>query len=96
MRILWTERARTQLLEIVDYIAADAPSAARRIRDRIREAVTELREFPRAGRRVPEFEDESVRERIVAPYRIVYLLQDDRVTILAIFHGRGDLSEDTP
>ena len=52
---------------------------------------------PRIGRIVPEYRDERLRELIVSPYRLVYELQDDALTIsvLRIWHGaRGDLDLD--
>jgi toxin ParE1/3/4 len=48
-----------------------------------------LAQFPRAGRKVPEFDDENVREVIVYSYRIVYRLhQDDEIVIAAVNHGK--------
>ena len=42
------------------------------------------------GRMVPETGDPEIRERIVAPYRVLYHLGED-ILILAIIHGRRDL-----
>lgn len=66
--------------------------AARRLAGRIRERVEALARHPRLGRIVPEFEGTGYREVIVAPYRIVYELSDDRVVILRVWHGRRDLN----
>ena len=49
-----------------------------------------LAQFPRLGRKVPEFDDENVRELIVYSYRIIYRLQGD-VIIAAVIHGKRDL-----
>ena len=48
-----------------------------------------LVKFPRAGRKVPEFDDESVRELGVYSYRLIYRLQDgdDEVVTAAVIHG---------
>jgi plasmid stabilization system protein ParE len=49
--------------------------------------------FPRAGRVVPEFGDETIREIISKPYRLVYRLGDDcgTIAIVRIWHSaRGD------
>ena len=43
--------------------------------------------FPKAGRVVPEYNDENLRERIYGNYRIVYRLKEDFVEITAICHG---------
>lgn len=93
MEIRWTDGARAHLREVLEALTRDSPSAAGRFRARIRHAVSELREYPYIGRLVPEFPDESIRERIVAPYRVFYLVQTETVVILAIHHGKRDLSE---
>lgn len=91
MKTMWTPGARNDLKELVVYIRQDRPAAARRLAQRIRSQVTEAAEFPRAGRMVPELGDESIRERIVGPYRIVYRVESRRIVILAIVHGRREM-----
>ena len=51
-----------------------------------------LAKFPRAGRKVPEFDDEKVRELVVYSYRLIYRLQDDEVVIAAVIHGKRMLT----
>jgi toxin ParE1/3/4 len=53
-----------------------------------------LVKFPRAGRKVPEFDDESVRELVVYSYRLIYRLQDgdDEVVTAAVIHGKRMLT----
>ena len=47
-----------------------------------------LAQFPRAGHKVPEFDDENVREMIVYSYRIIYRLQENEIVIAAVIHGK--------
>jgi toxin ParE1/3/4 len=47
-----------------------------------------LAEFPLSGRKVPEFEDESIRELIAYSYRIIYVVEQGEVLIAAVIHGR--------
>ena len=42
---------------------------------------------------MPEFEDESLRERFVYSYRIIYRIENHTVTIAAMIHGRRMLEE---
>ncbi len=51
------------------------------------EAVLQLADFPRLGAEVPEYEDESLRELLEGPYRIVYRVYEDRVDVAAVVHG---------
>lgn len=47
-----------------------------------------LERFPLAGRKVPEFDDENIRELFVYSYRIIYAVETDRVTVAAVMHGK--------
>lgn len=93
-RIIWSETALTDLQDLVRYIAGDDRQVAKRFGDWIVTKVESLQTFPRIGRIVPEFREECLREMIVAPYRIVYEIDDDdmKISILRIWHGaRGYL-----
>ncbi len=91
--IQWAGPALADLRSIRDEITAEGrPAAAKRLAKKIRDAVLRLQPHPYSGRPVPEFPGAGYREVIVAPYRIVYELADDRVFILRIWHGRRDLT----
>jgi len=47
-----------------------------------------LAAFPRMGHKVPEFDDDDVRELLVYSYRVIYRVEPDRVVIAAITHGK--------
>jgi toxin ParE1/3/4 len=47
-----------------------------------------LSKFPLSGRKVPEFDDDSVRELITYSYRIIYLVQPAEVLVAAVIHGK--------
>ena len=49
-----------------------------------------LNEFAERGRIVPELRDDSIREIFVYSYRLVYRIEDDQISILALIHGRRD------
>lgn len=46
----WSELARIDLLEIIDYISDDNLDAAQRVKDDIEEKAKKLSTFPRMGR----------------------------------------------
>ena len=70
--IEWTELAIEDLNEIHNYIARDSKFYADRYIDKLIVRTSQLKKFPKAGRVVPEFEMELVRELIEGNYRIVY------------------------
>jgi plasmid stabilization system protein ParE len=47
-----------------------------------------LKQFPRIRRKVPEFDDENIRELVIYSYRIIYRLEDDETVIAAVIHGK--------
>ena len=52
-----------------------------------------LNEYAERGRVVPELSDSSIREIFVYSYRLVYHIEDDRISILALIHGRRDFQK---
>lgn len=70
MKLFWTETARQDLLSIRRYIAADNPAAAGRWVERLRERARKALDAPPAGRKVPEFSCDDIRERFEGNYRI--------------------------
>jgi addiction module RelE/StbE family toxin len=92
--IRWTGPARTDLMEIVDYIADNNPIAAIKILDKIEHSVNQLDMFPMRGRVVPELEQYGYllyREIIISPWRVIYKIDQDIVYILVVIDGRRDV-----
>jgi addiction module RelE/StbE family toxin len=87
MKLFWTENAKQDLQTIRRYIAADSPTAAKRWIERLRERARNALHAPLAGRKVPEFQSDDIRELIEGNYRIVYQVFSDRLVILTVFEG---------
>jgi toxin ParE1/3/4 len=87
-RIVWSRRAAQDLQSITDYIAADSPAYAGIVLKTIVNQTGILARFPQAGRKVPEFDDETIRELIVYSYRIIYRVQQNEALIVAVIHGK--------
>jgi len=41
---------------------------------------------------IPEFQDPSIRELLTYSYRIMYTVRDEEVLIVAVIHGKRNLS----
>jgi plasmid stabilization system protein ParE len=91
MRVSWTETARGHLRAIHDYIAKDSPEYALLMIDRITRRSQQIAQFPRSGRRVPEYDSDEIREVIVRGYRLIYRIRTEQVDVLAVIHGARDL-----
>lgn len=93
-QIRWSPRAASNLENIYNYIARDSEYYAAVFVKKIIAIVKSIPQFPRAGRVVPEYNDENLRERIYKGYRIVYRLKAEIVEIVAICHGARLLDDD--
>jgi toxin ParE1/3/4 len=93
MRIIWSETAIGNLIEIRRYIEQGQPAAARRMAQRILASVERLAKHSHLGRPGRELE---TRELVVAgtPYVITYRIRGGRLAILAVLHAAQDRSED--
>jgi toxin ParE1/3/4 len=86
--VRWSLRARTDLKAIHDHIAKDAPMNARSVVREIVNRANLIDQTPRGGRKVPELDDESIRELPVYSWRVIYQLRDDTVFIVTLVHKR--------
>jgi len=88
VEIIWTPFALEDLQSIYDYIAEDSPSYAGRFIDKLVDRVDILINHSEAGRIVPEFENETIRELIEGSYRIIYKINSiDEIAIIRIHHS---------
>jgi toxin ParE1/3/4 len=74
-RVVWSRRASQHLEAIADYIAADSPTYAGIVVKKVVHQTRALSRFPRSGRKVPEFDNENIRELLVYSYRVIYRLE---------------------
>lgn len=92
--INWSHEARRDLKVIAEFFETSSPQYSKYIIKRIFDTVSNLRDHPRIGRPIPEFEASIFRERIVEDFRILYLLQNEEaVEILTIVHSRQDVTK---
>jgi len=85
VRIRWTEPAARALETIQDHIARDNPRAAFEVAQRIRVAVSLLKEHPKIGRmgRVRGTHDLIIHG---IPYIVPYRIKKSEIQILTVYH----------
>jgi addiction module RelE/StbE family toxin len=87
MKLRFTPRATADLIEIADYIHAQSPAAARRVRAAIYDSLENLLLFPHVGRRQKV---EGVRKLVTRKFAyLVYYTVDDaaeEIVILNVKH----------
>lgn len=87
-RLTWSREAIEDLNSIREYIARDSLFYSRSV---VRKVLATAKQIPYAagiGRIVPEIGDENIRERFVYSYRLVYQVEDEQITVVAIIHGK--------
>jgi toxin ParE1/3/4 len=90
----WSPRAVEDVEAIALYISADSTAYTAAVIKKIIDTTRNLSRFPLAGRIVPEFGDENIREKFVYSYRIIYRIQGESITIAAVIHGKRMLELD--
>lgn len=86
-KIYWTRQAQEDLRAIRAHIARDAPATAAAYVQKLRTSVGRLAQFPFSGEVVPEFKREDLREILQGNYRVIYRVKQNRIDIVAVFHG---------
>jgi len=89
--VIWSEPAKADLRSIHDFIAHDSLHYAKKMTQDIREKTDVLDRLPKVGKKVPELNDEAVRELSLYSYRIIYEIKSQSIFVLAVVHKRRDL-----
>ena len=92
VKIKWTDNAIEELDDIASYISKDSPKYAQILVNQIYEMVSHLEQFPRLGRKVPEYNDPDFREILYKNYRIIYLIKKEHLEIISIIYGSRKLN----
>src|SRR5262245_18853196 len=90
-RFVFTEKAETQLLEILDYLSDESASAAVRVRQAIYDAVGRLAETPGIGHTRSDLTERPLKFGSVYSYLVVYDPESRPLTIVAVLHGARDV-----
>ncbi len=88
--LVWSPEAIEDIEAIAAYIERDSPWYAKSVVSKVVDTAESIPEYPELGRIVPEIGDPSIRERLIYRYRVVYRLDERRVLIAAVIHGRQD------
>lgn len=88
MKVHWTEHAIARLKLIETHIAESAPDIARNVVLGLLTESRKLAELPLYGRVVPEYRQDTVREILKRPYRIIYRPNGEQIDVLTVMHYR--------
>ena len=92
MKLAFSREARGDLVRLRAFIAKHNPAAAERLGRRLIQGIGRLVRHPRLGRRVTVAPDqmapEEIRDWVVGDYVVRYLIADERIVVLRVWHGR--------
>jgi len=91
-RVLRTERAGRDLVDIWIYVAADSPAAADRLLETIDQSCQRLSQFPEMGRRRLEL-GPSVRSLPAGNYVVFFRPAPAGIEVLRVLHGARDIQD---
>lgn len=89
--LVFSTKARADLVAIADFIAADDPIRASRFVAALRERCVSLTLHPFQGRPAPEI-DAQARLLVFRSYVVLHRVVDERIEIIRVLHGAQDRS----
>lgn len=92
MKVFYTEEAEKCICDIFDYIAYDNYDNAIAVRNRMKEAIDRLEDFPDSGAypKHPKLRVRGYRFVVSDNYLVFYKLKSDAVIIMTVIHGSRD------
>jgi plasmid stabilization system protein ParE len=89
MRIKYSPESIEDLQRVVEFVESKNPYAARRIAINLQEGAHRLKQFPYIGLPVSKAPDpEKIRDLFVGQYTVRYLITDEVIYVLRIWHGK--------
>ena len=87
-KVNWSPEAIEDLQSIADYIAKDSRIYAQSVVAKVFDVSRTLASYPLIGRIVPEIGLAEIREQFVYSYRLIYQIEDNKILIVAVIHGK--------
>ncbi len=89
MKVKYSPESIGDLQRVVEFVENKNPYAARRIAIDIQEGMERLKQFPQIGLPVLKAsEPENIRDLYVGHHTVRYLIADEVIYILRIWHGK--------
>lgn len=92
VQVKWLKSAKLDLKEIFEFISLDSKRYAQFQVEKIQAKTEILKAGNIVGKKVPEIDDDNIREIFEGDYRIIYrIVSKTEIHILLIHHGARDL-----
>jgi toxin ParE1/3/4 len=90
-RVRWTPAAIEDLNEAAEYIARDSRYYAAAFVRKMKIASRSLSSMSLRARRVPEYNQDNLRELLLGNYRLIFRILDDEIQIISVINQARDL-----
>ncbi len=90
-KIVWSFEATADIEALANYISRDSAFYAAAFVQETLDVSRSLNKFSERGRVVPEFGNPNIRELFVRGYRLIYSIEEYRIVLLGLVHGKRDL-----
>ena len=87
-RVIWASKAVEDVDSIATYIARDSPSYAAAVVRQILDATSQLEDNPLTGELIAEGDNDTFRDQPAYTYRVIYQVDGDTVTVVAVVHTK--------
>ncbi|MGH2608243.1 MAG: type II toxin-antitoxin system RelE/ParE family toxin [Tepidiformaceae bacterium] len=87
----WTPDAIDMFDALMESLASISPQSAERISAEIVARIQQVVDFPFSGRVVAEYGERNFREIVVPPYRVMYRVRANGITIEVVARGSWHL-----
>ena len=92
MVILWDKKAINDLKEFVKYSKTSTPKEYAK---QLYNYVEKLSEYPNLGKIQYIYNDKEIRQLIFKMHKIYYLIEDNKIIVLAVLHTNADITRIT-
>jgi plasmid stabilization system protein ParE len=88
-RVELSGEAQANIQEIAEYIRQHGPADPRRWLDGLDQKLAALKDFASWCALAPEddFTEETIRQSLYGPFRILFIIRDDVVHVITVRHG---------
>jgi plasmid stabilization system protein ParE len=88
--VRWTSKALSDLVRLYEFLSQVNKPAATRVVQSLTAAPDRIKEQPRIGERLEEFDPREVRRILVGRYEMRYEVLESTVVVLRLWHTRED------
>ncbi len=92
-KIIWTKESLNNLSDIKDYISTDSEYYALKTINLVYLSAQKLLKFPEIGMVINKTGEFQVRRVLVKSYRLLYIIKDENIYIIAVYHQLRQLPE---